>query len=274
MPTVLPYDEEKWLQTIDALISTWSEVTTPIYIDKRAESGKRTGEAFLLGTGFFIRYRGMTFLVTAAHVIKGMDSTTLFSGHTQGKAFLLGGGPFIFCHEHDVAIAPLLSDWQQKAGLENLKAVSLDSGDPTYEALGHWITMGYPKSKNGINPRLSQHAINVHGTSFTECIDTPLADAHIAYPLGFRFDKKAAVNSLHQRYNPPSFKGTSGSPIFQVFAKVLPSGVVSLQCRLEAVLLGWHMKEREIIAGRVKGLMALLDEFLGHLEQVCLENAK
>ncbi|MDG6431926.1 hypothetical protein QCD80_00255 [Pseudomonas syringae pv. actinidiae] len=271
MPTVLPLDEENWLQTIDALVVKWSEVTTPIFIDKQAESGKRAGEAFPLGTGFFISYRGMTFLVTAAHVIKGMDPATQFGGHTMGRAFLLGGVPFIFCHEHDLAIAPLLPDWQEKAGLKSLKVISLDSIDSTYEALGQWITMGYPKSKNGINPKLSKHAINVHGTSFTECIESPLAAAHIANPLGFRFDKKSAVNSLRQRDNPPSFKGASGSPIFQVFAKVLPGGGISLQCRLEGVLLGWYIKEKEIIAGRVEGLMLLLDEFLHHLEEVCLE---
>ena len=71
-----PVDESDWLRIVHEVIIDYGRVTTPIYINKPQKSGRASGEAFLLGTGFFITYQGMTFLVTAAHVIKGLDTET------------------------------------------------------------------------------------------------------------------------------------------------------------------------------------------------------
>ena len=155
--------------------------------------------------------------------------------------------------------------------MEDVPALPLDQGLGGEEPLGHWITMGYPATKNGINPKLAKFAINLHGTSFTEMIQAPVCKAHIRDPLAFRFDKKSAITVEHKRENPPSFSGTSGSPVLQIFCRVLRPDLVDLSCRLEGVFLGWHHKEREVIAGKVQGLVGLLDEFLGHLCQVLQE---
>ncbi|RRV10200.1 hypothetical protein EGJ27_00795 [Pseudomonas sp. v388] len=208
----------------------------------------------------------MTFLVTAAHVLKGLDTKRLLATNLKGKAIMLSGLPFLVCNDNDLAIAPLEPQWLADTGLPSLNTIVLDDTWENYESIGCWITVGYPGSKNGIYPRLGKHAINSHGTSFTEMIQVPKAQSHIANPLGFRFDKKSAVDTDQKRANPPSFSGTSGSPILEVLARVDTTGNISLRCVLQGVLLGWHKKEKEVVAGRVEALLALMDELFELLE--------
>lgn len=266
MPTLLPFDENSWLPTADALIAKWKECTAPIFVENLSPAGQPTGDAQLLGTGFFATSRQMSFLVTAAHVLKGLDPKRLLATNVKGQAVLLSGLPFLLCHENDLAITLLTQEWLANTGLPSINSIDLDEIWDGYESLEFWITVGYPGSKNGIFPRLRKHAINSHGTSFTEIIERPTASAHISNPLGFRFDKRKAVDSDNKRANPPSFSGTSGSPILQVIARVDPAGNVSLRCALKGVLLGWHKHEKEVIAGRVEALIDLIDEMLDLLD--------
>lgn len=266
MPTSMPFDENNWLPVVDAVIAKWKECTAPIFVENLSPAGTPTGDAQLLGTGFIATYRKMSFLVTAAHVLKGLDTKRLLATNLKDKAILLSGLPFLFCHDNDLAIAPLEQEWLVATGLPSLNTIDLDDICENYEPIGCWITVGYPGSKNGIYPRLGKHAINSHGTSFTEMIQKPTAKAHIGNPLGFRFDKKSAVDTDNKRANPPSFSGTSGSPILEVLARVTPAGNISLRCMLQGVLLGWHKKEKEVIAGRVEALEALMEELFEMLE--------
>ncbi|WP_115297987.1 hypothetical protein [Ectopseudomonas mendocina] len=266
MPTLKTLDNDNWLPIADALIAKWKECTAPIFVENLSPAGLPTGDAQLLGTGFFVTCRQMTFLVTAAHVIKGLDPKRLLATNVKNQGILLSGLPFVFCHENDLAIAPLAQDWLVNTGLPSLNSIVLDEVWEGYESLEFWITVGYPGSKNGIFPKLRKHAINSHGTSFTEIIQKPTARAHISNPLGFRFDKKKAVDSSNRRTNPPCFSGTSGSPILEVIGRVDTSGNVSLRCTLKGVLLGWHKKEKEVIAGRSEGLVDLIEELLAILE--------
>lgn len=266
MPNLKTLENINWLPIADALIAKWKECTTPIFVENRSPVGLPTGDAQLLGTGFFVTCRQMAFLVTAAHVLKGLDPKRLLGTNVKGKGILLSGLPFVFCHENDLAIAPLAQDWLAETGLPSLNSIDLDAIWGGYEPLELWITVGYPGSKNGIFPKLRKHAINSHGTSFTEIIQKPTARAHISNPLGFRFDKKKAVDSSNRRANPPCFSGTSGSPILEVIGRIDTAGNVSLRCTLKGVLLGWHKIEKEVIAGRSEGLMALIEELLAILE--------
>ncbi len=265
MPSVIPFDEDNFLPAVDALIATWKDCTAPIFVQDISPVGLPTGNSLLLGTGFFATYRQVAFFVTAAHVLKGLDSKRLLGTHVKGQGILLSGLPFFLCHEHDLAIALLEPDWLDNTGLPSVHGVVLDEVWEGYDSLDRWITVGYPGSKNGIFPKLNRRAINTHGTSFDEIIQKPTARAHISNPLGFRFDKKKSVDSTNRRANPPCFSGTSGSPIWEVIARVDGSGNVSLRCRLQGVLLGWHKKEKEVIAARVEGLVSLIEELLAIL---------
>lgn len=265
MPTSIPYNEN-WLQIADALIAKWKDCTAPIFVENLSPTGLPTGDALLLGTGFFVTYRQMAFLVTAAHVLKGLDPKRLLATNVKGHGILLGGIPFLFCHENDLAIAPLAQDWLANTGLQSINSIDLDEVWEGYESLEFWITVGYPGSKNGIFPRLGKHAINSHGTSFDEIIQKPTALAHISNPLGFRFDKKKAVDSVNRRANPPCFSGTSGIPILEVVGRADVAGNVSLRCTLKGVLLGWHKREKEVVAGRAEGVVSLINELFALLE--------
>jgi hypothetical protein len=44
------------------------------------------------------------------------------------------------------------------------------------------------------------------------------------------------------------------------------AGNISLRCTLTGVLLGWHKKEKEVIASRTDALKELMDEFMDLLE--------
>lgn len=266
MPTFIQFDEDNWLRIADALIAKWKECTAPIFVENLSPAGSSTGDALLLGTGFFVTCRQMTFLVTAAHVLKGLDPQRLLATSLKDQGVLLSGLPFVFCLDSDLAIAPLTRDWLANTGLSSINTIDLDEIRKGYESLEFWITVGYPGSKNGIFPKLRKHAINSHGTSFTEIIQKPTAGTHIPNPLGFRFDKKKAIDSANRRVNAPCFSGTSGSPILEVVSRVDPAGNISLRCELKGVLLGWHKKEKEVIAARVEGLTGLIKEVSAMLE--------
>ena len=262
MPTLIPFDENSWLPTVDALIAKYKACTVPFFIDALSAAGQPTGDAQLLGTGFFVTCRQHVFLVTAAHVLKDLDPRRVLATNVRGQAVLRGGLPFLLCHDNDLAITLLPQDWLANTGLPSINSIVLDETWEGYESLEFWITVGYPGSKNGIFPKLGKHAINSHGTSFTEVIEKPTAAAHISNPVGFRFDKKKAVDSANKRANPPSFSGTSGSPVLEVIARVDPAGNISLRCTLKGVLLGWYKQEKEVIAGRAQALIDLIDELL------------
>lgn len=54
-------ERANWLRLVDSVIMHGSEVTSPIFIQKVSQAGKRLDEAFLLGTGFFLYHRGLVF---------------------------------------------------------------------------------------------------------------------------------------------------------------------------------------------------------------------
>lgn len=261
-------DEERanWLRIVDSVIVHGSKVTSPIYIQKVSPAGRRLDEAFLLGTGFFVYHRGLVFFMTAAHVFDGSDLSLPVSGSYKGKAFLFDGLAFSLCLENDIALAVMPQEHLDRYAIEVSEAVVFGSPPEGFSPLGHWVTMGYPVTRNGLNPKLAKLAINIHGTSFTERIEMPQAKAHIGNPVGFRFDKKTAIDTQLKRQNPPKFSGASGSPIFQMYG-CYREGVLSVAIDFEGVLLGWHSKEREVIAARAEAVEHMIEEFfaaVGH----------
>ncbi len=266
-------DEEKinWLRIVDSVIVRGGEVTSPIYIQRVSPAGKRLDEAFLLGTGFFVRHRGQVFFLTAAHVFDGADLTLPVSGSYKGKAFLFNGLPFSICRDNDIALAVLPQEHLEKYAIEVSDAVVFGPPPEGFLPLEHWVTMGYPVTRNGLNPKLAKMAINLNGTSFSERIEIPQAKAHIANPIGFRFDKKTAIDTQLKRQNPPKFSGTSGSPVFQIYG-CYRAGVLAVAIGFEGVLLGWHLKEREVIAARAEAVEQMIEAFFFTLGQVLAES--
>lgn len=266
MTIYLPYSEDNFLEYVDEIIKKWGQCTAPLFIEQVSQSGKITGAADLIGSSFFAVRRGMYFLVTAAHVFDGQDPKRQFGVNVNGKGALLNGTPFVRCFVDDIAIAPLHEDWFIRAGIDRLKAVPLDDMKTSYSPIGLWVTMGYPGSKNGLNPRLNMTQIVTHGTSFTERIERPTAKSHIANPVGFRFDKKHVIDTRMKSTNPPSFSGTSGGPVFEVLADVDFDGSLRWKCRLEGVFIGWHKIEKEALAARVQPLKDLMDRVIDHMK--------
>lgn len=269
MSIYLPFTEDNFLEHVDLVTKKWGQCTAPIYIEQISASGRSTGAVDLVGSSFFAVRKGKYFLVTAAHVFDGQDLKRVFTLNINGKGVLLNGLPFARCFEDDIAVAPLPEAWLSGVGIDRLMAISLDDVEtPQYEPFGLWVSIGYPNSKNGLNPRLNQTVIYTHGTSFTERIEKPTAKSHIKNPVGFRFDKKHAIDTAMKSVNPPSFSGTSGGPVLEVLADVAIDGSFKWTCRLEGVFIGWHKREKEALAARVPPLKALIDGVISRLETV------
>lgn len=265
MSIYLPFREDNFLEHVDDVIKKWGQCTAPLFIEQVSESGKITGAADLIGSSFFAVRRGNYFLVSAAHVFDGQDPKRQFGVNINGKGALLNGIPIVRCMVDDIAVALLPEAWFINAKIERLKAVPLDDLVTHYSPIGLWVAVGYPASKNGLNPRLNQTQIVTHGTSFTDRIEKPTAKSHIANPVGFRFDKKRVINTKMKSANPPCFSGTSGGPVFEVIADVDFDGSFRWKCRLEGVFLGWHNREKEAHAARAQPLKNLMDRIIDHM---------
>lgn len=213
------------------------------------------------------------FFLTAAHVFDGADLSLPVSGSYKGKAFLFDGLAFSLCRDNDIALAVMPEEHLEKYAIEVSDTVVFGPPPHDFSPLGQWVTMGYPVTRNGLNPKLAKLAINVHGTSFLERIETPLAKAHIGNPVAFRFDKKTAIDTQLKRQNPPKFSGTSGSPIFQMYG-CYRDGAMSVAIGFEGVLLGWHSKEREVIAARAEAVEHMIEEFSSQLNKCWLRSKR
>ncbi|MCC9008021.1 hypothetical protein [Pseudomonas putida] len=267
MSIYLPFREENFLEHVDDVIKKWGECTAPLFIEQVSKSGKVTGAADLIGSSFFAVRGGHYFLVSAAHVFDDQDPKRQFGVNVNGKGALLNGIPIVRCKIDDIAVALLPGAWFLNAKIERLKAIPLDDSSTNYSSIGLWVAIGYPASKNGLNPRLNQTQIVTHGTSFTSRIEQPAARSHIANPVGFRFDKKRVINTKMQSANPPCFSGTSGGPVFEVLAAVDFYGSLRWKCQLEGVFLGWHNREKEAHAARVQPLKNLMDQIIDHVNK-------
>lgn len=265
MSIYLPFTEDNFLEHVDDVIKKWGQCAAPLFIEQVSKSGKITGAADLIGSSFFAVRRGHYFLVSAAHVFEGQDPKRQFGLNTNGQGAVLNGMPIIRSIVDDIAVALLPQTWFIKAKIERVKFVPLDDLVTHYAPIGLWVAVGYPASKNGLNPRLNLTQIVTHGTSFTERIETPAAKSHIANAVAFRFDKKRAMDTNMKRANPPCFSGTSGGPIFEVLADVESDGTFRWKCRLEGVFLGWHNREKEAHAARVQPVKNLMDSIIEHM---------
>lgn len=268
MPTIVPYTDN-WLSIVDSVNLNWGKCTAPIFMEGVKPSGGFTLDAVLLGSGFFVTYRNATFLVTAAHLFKDLDKKRTLVTNIKGKGVLLSGLPFFLNNENDLAVAFLAEEWLANTELQSINAIDVRDEKVGFESMMSWIAIGYPGSQNGIYPRLGKHAINVYGTSFFELIEKPLSKAHISNPLGFRFDKKKAVDSSNRRVNAPCFSGMSGSPILEIFRRFDKDGNPVIGCKLKGVLLGWYNNEKEVIAARLEGVIDLMDEALSLFDECC-----
>ncbi|WP_065260084.1 serine protease family protein [Pseudomonas bananamidigenes] len=267
MSIYLPFREDNFLEYVDEVIKKWGQCTAPLFIEQVSKSGKITGAADLIGSSFFAARRGHYFLVSAAHVFDDQNPLRKFGVNVNGKGALLNGIPIVRCKIDDIAVALLPEAWFSYAKIERLKAVPLDDSVTHYSPIGIWVAIGYPASKNGLNPRLNKTQIVTHGTSFTDRIERPSAKSHISNPVGFRFDKKRVINTKMEPANPPCFSGTSGGPVFEVLAAVDNHGSFRWKCHLEGVFLGWHNREKEAHAARVQPLKNLMDQIIDHVNK-------
>lgn len=267
MTILIPFDESNLLPNIDLIIKKWSTITAPIYIEKLSPSGRPTGAIALLGSAFCVSRNNNYFLVTAAHVLKGLPDGLAITARIGERAVLLNNRPFLLSMEDDLAITMLHASWTTQFGIDRVRSIDLDDEKKGYTRLGTYISIGYPGSKNGINQRLNKFAINIHGTSFNEKLEKHESKPHIKKPVAFKFNKKTALNSNKGRANPPCFSGTSGGPILEIVGLTKFDDSISMSCRLEGVFLGWHKREKEIIGASGTALIALIDEVLDKMNE-------
>lgn len=267
MATGFGFSAETFLEHVDEIIRRWSKCSVPLFIEHVTESGRRNNSLDSLGSGFFVCHRGHTFLVTAAHVLDGLDPNRELVMSVNGVGVPLNGIPFRGYREKDLAFALLDSATLNKHGVQSVNYVPMEAEDESCYLPILWIAIGYPGSRNGLNPRVGKNNINIYGASFYEKLEKPSALANIRNPIGYKFDKKAAVNTKGKSTNPLSFQGTSGGPILEVIARIDEAGGYTWCCRLDGILLGWYNKEKEVIAARANDLKDLLDNYVDYIDE-------
>jgi hypothetical protein len=253
----------KWWATLDALVKRCSVGVTPLLVnDYRIPKWQG------VGTGFVIVVDGHSYLVTAKHAMEEALKHKQIMVKLFGRSMLLSGMYFAPADECDISISLLPLDWLNSHGVELIYAPSLVQLPSTYESTGTYVVVGFPASRNSIDPRWDFDKT-------TTCLWLALnADEDETPRQGFcrplTLDYEARVRGKSE---PPSLKGMSGCPVLEVLHRRLDDSQTGISLYPRGVLCEWHKREKVIIAERIESVADLIREKQAFWQLTCDSHA-
>ena len=251
-------DNPSMLENIDEIVKIWSVIAVPFYINDPNSSHKVNGH----GSGFIVERHGVTFLVTALHVLSGVNAGDALTANIGGKGVFLNGLQFITSPEDDIAVAFIDPSWAEKEGLNDTYPLLLDLVANTGDSLNVFLLLGFPGSKNKVNLKAKETFRNLVGYSFSNRIEQPSSKTHINNPVAFQFDKKTAMNTSEEKINVGPFNGNSGGPVLEIMISRDSVGTLSVHASLAGVFIGWDKNYKEVICCRPDAVVDLIDELI------------
>lgn len=237
---------------IDELIIAWSPTIVPLY--HKPDPLKEMIASF--GTAVTLVHEGRFFLATALHVVQEMRNYDFTVGVMNGQSVLIRHLIFVYSKEHDVAVAELTPEWSAREKLESIKANPLIRNDD-WVPIGQCPLIGFPASKNKIQPRygeLNRHLFSINATR-CEPQQSGIKDG-----LWFSYDPKKAVNS--QNINPggkPPLHGMSGGPAYEVAINPVTQ---QTSLALSGILCEWKKAESAVVAAPLSAVADLITQLI------------
>ncbi len=218
-------------------------------------------EAF--GSGFFLAYKGHTFLVTAHHVVEDAHNheiEAVLSIHDG--AFTLKGQKFAIDNEADIA-ATLIDPVLKKHGISVAKIPLAKCNEP-YVPTEAALFLGFPNSKNVIARGHKEKQFRPYGMSVVErkhpfnTISPPVRN-----PICFHFPRQkiiAGTNVNPQSRMAPYPHGMSGGPALRIYCD--QRNCTNLKAELIGVGVRWLENEAGFVAAHHCDIWPLLDYIL------------
>lgn len=241
--------------------------TRPVYQLKR---GRPERELAALGSGFFIRYHGRTFFITAGHVAREIVDADLFVP-TIGT--LVESIPGRFAYTRSPTTNPD-DDRVDLAFIEVPSIIAVRLAEDSAFTASDWDTRdvpgphsqylvcGWPAKRNQPSYRkpniLPRNPISYRDACQPIAAYEPLGiDPRTHYAV--HFDQKRALDDTGRMIQPPQLFGVSGSPVFFFHRYARPLDLLTIPVpKLVGIAIEVHPKEKTIVATRFALLLALL----------------
>lgn len=239
----------------DEIVDRWRKIVVPFFT--REPNNKTAVSGF--GSGFIAIYKGEHFLVTAKHVLDDALRYGTCAININNHVLLLQNMYFFTDPHNDLAFTPI-GEALYKNKIETVPAIDLTKEGEVPKSLGYHLLIGYPASKNKLEPRWNK--VNRMLYSFTAEVNVAKKSLikNISDPVVFDFDlNKQVDSSLKPTGQPPHPKGMSGGPALEVRFSGTQEEGYSYYVTLSGVLVEWHEKKRVIVAASTASLMKALD---------------
>lgn len=245
---------------IDELTARWGNIVVPIFTDRRNSTNKSLIDGF--GSAFVLSHRDNIFLVTALHVITGLNRSNIKIANINGVSVNLAGMDFITSVEYDIAISHLSQQLLRRFNIQRIAALPTTTADSDWQKTNTYVTMGYPASKNRLN--VARGHINRHmkAISMLPSRKNIGCASAIPNPVTLSYNSGSVFDSKLNRVNPPSLNGMSGGPTLQILVKERDNIRMNFTFAFAGVFVELHKREKLAISTPPEAVISLLDERL------------
>lgn len=253
---------------IDQLADRWHTALVPFF-GKENDGPKGTIKGVIFGTGFFVNWKSLFVLVTAAHVLETAHRYGVVTLNVNGRGVLLQNKKFKTFEDSDIAVTAFDFAELQEAGVGKVKVIPLATDRSGQTALPRFVAMGFPETQNRLNTAYNKLDRTSHIFSLFPASEHQTSKSLVPNPLLLEYEPsqmKPGVNRPKDS-TPPDIHGVSGGPLFQLYATErhvyqedgdMALGVhVGLE--LAGILVEWREDEKKIVAATTRDLIELLE---------------
>lgn len=249
------YLNENSVEFIDEMVKRWGRVVVPFF--SSGENSRAGANGF--GTGFLVRFNSKHYLVTAMHVVEDALGCSACAINICGVGVGLKDIFFYRDKENDLAVADL-DEFLVNNGFDSIPSIDLDNEHTSFKPLGFYLLMGYPGTKNKLEPRWGKINRNLYSIT-TEKLGSNIGiNTDIGVPILFEYDPKNQIDSnLKSAGRPPELYGMSGGPALELHAKYISEDELRFYVRLTGILVEWHKRKKIIVAVCKNKLIDLIE---------------
>lgn len=231
-------------QIFDVLVERWRKIVVPFFTADPKSKTRAKG----FGSGFMAVYKGVHFLVTAKHVLDDARRYGICAININDHALLLQNIYFFTDPQNDLAFAPI-EETLINNKIKSILAIDLTKKSAALERLGYHLLMGYPASRNKLDPRWGKVDRMLLSITAEENAAKNILVKTISDPVIFDYDpKKQLDSSFKPTGQPPDLYGMSGGPALEVRFSRNEKEEYSFHVTLSGVLVEWHDNKRAIVA--------------------------
>lgn len=239
---------------IDEIAEKWKVTVVPFL-----SNINNSKSIFIFGTGFIVEFDKSHYLVTALHVLTDAKEYENVVIKINETSVLFENLVFYCDKENDIAITNI-ANLIEKNNIESIFPIQLNKDYSLYSSLDTYLFMGYPSSKNELQPKYNKYDKNIYSFT-THLLDkVPKISTSIMAPIYFKFDIRKFINSeLKKSGRAPIPRGMSGGPVFELMQRTNNENIIGSP-RLKGILVEWHKDAGIIVATSYTKLLDLLRE--------------